>query len=135
MNSLTWTSKYGAIQVAGSIDPGGQIDAVFDGMNETGLVANLLYLSESEFPPPPTDNRPRLSIGGWVQYVLTMFSTVNEVVDAFSNPAIYIVPAKFGPDKAAYRQSTSRSTTPVATRRSSSSSTAKWSFTTAASTR
>lgn len=99
VNSLTWTSKYGAIQVAGSIDPGGQIDAVFDGMNETGLVANLLYLSESEFPPPPTDNRPRLSIGGWVQYVLTMFSTVNEVVDAFSNPAIYIVPAKFGPDK------------------------------------
>ena len=63
MNSLTWTSKYGAIQVGG-IDPGGQIDAVFDGMNETGLVANLLYLSESEFRRRRRTTGPRLSIGG-----------------------------------------------------------------------
>lgn len=98
INSLTWTSKYGAIQVAGTTVPGGPVDAVFDGMNETGLVANLLYLAESDFGPPPTDNRPRLSFAAWGQYVLTSFATVNEVVEAFSNPSIYIVPINFGPN-------------------------------------
>ncbi len=101
VNSLTWTGKYGAIEVAGTTDPNGPIDGVFDGMNETGLVANLLYLGEADFGPPPTDNRPRLSFAAWVQYVLTMFSTVNEVVDAFSNPSIYIVPINFGPNRTA----------------------------------
>jgi len=101
-NSLVWTTKYGAIVVAGTTDPSGPIDGVFDGMNETGLVANLLYLGESDFGPAPTDNRPRLSFAGWVQYVLTKFSTVNEVVDAFTNPAIYIVPINFGPGNAAH---------------------------------
>lgn len=99
VNSLSWTSKYGAVVVAGAANPGGPVNGVFDGMNETGLVANLLYLSEADFGPAPTDNRPRLSFGGWVQYVLTSFSTVSEVVDAFSNPSIYIVPVDFGPNK------------------------------------
>ena len=102
VNSLTWTRKYGAIEVAGTTDPAGPIDGVFDGMNEKGLVANLLYLGESDFGPAPTDNRPRLSFAGWVDYVLTTFSTVNEVVDAFTNPAIYIVPINFGPGSAAH---------------------------------
>jgi len=102
VNSLTWTRKYGAIEVAGTTDPAGPIDGVFDGMNEKGLVANLLYLGESDFGPAPTDNRPRLSFAGWVDYVLTTFSTVNEVVDAFTNPAIYIVPINFGPGNAAH---------------------------------
>lgn len=101
-NSLVWTTKYGAVVVAGTTDPSGPIDGVFDGMNETGLVANLLYLGESDFGPAPADNRPRLSFAGWVQYVLTKFSTVNEVVDAFTNPAIYIVPINFGPGNAAH---------------------------------
>ena len=72
-----------AIEVAGTTDPSGPIDGVFDGMNETGLVANLLYLGESDFGPAPADNRPRLSFAGWVDYVLTSFSTVNEVVDGW----------------------------------------------------
>lgn len=101
VNSLSWTSKYGAIEVAGATTPGGPIDGVMDGINETGLVANLLYLSEAEFGPAPTDNRPRLSFAGWVQYVLTSFATVNEVVDAFENPSIYIVPIAFGPNRSA----------------------------------
>ena len=100
-NSLTWTSKFGAIQVAGTTDPNGPIDGVFDGMNETGLVANLLYLGEADFGQAPTDDRPRLSFAGWVQYVLTSFATVNEVVDAFTDPSIYIVPIDFGPTRSA----------------------------------
>ena len=102
VNSLTWTRKYGAIEVAGTTDPSGPIDGIFDGMNETGLVANLLYLGESDFGPAPTDNRPRLSFAGWVDYVLTSFSTVNEVVDAFTDPSIYIVPMNFGPGGAGH---------------------------------
>ncbi len=102
VNSLTWTRKYGAVEVAGTLDPKGPIDGVFDGMNSTGLVANLLYLAEADFGPAPTDNRPRLSMAGWVDYVLTSFGTVNEVVDAFTNPSIYIVPMNFGPDFAGH---------------------------------
>ncbi|MCH9666339.1 MAG: linear amide C-N hydrolase [Actinomycetia bacterium] len=101
-NSLTWTGKYGAVEIAGTTDPNGPIDGVFDGMNETGLVANLLYLGEADFgQPAPSDNRPRLSFAGWVQYVLTSFATVSEVVDAFTDPSIYIVPVDFGPTRSA----------------------------------
>jgi penicillin V acylase-like amidase (Ntn superfamily) len=101
VNSLTWTRKYGAIEAAGTSDPNGPIDGVFDGMNTAGLVANLLYLDESDFGPAPTDNRPRLSFTAWVDYVLTSFATVQEVVDAFTDPKIYIVPINFGPGAAA----------------------------------
>ena len=45
MNSLQWTSRYGSVVVSGSTEPGGPIDAVFDGVNERGLAANLLYES------------------------------------------------------------------------------------------
>lgn len=100
-NSLTWTSKYGAIEVAGTTDPKGPIDGVFDGMNEAGLVANLLYLGEADFGQAPSDNRPRLSFAGWVQYVLTSFATVDEVVAAFTDPSIFIVPIDFGPTRSA----------------------------------
>jgi choloylglycine hydrolase len=102
VNSLTWTRKYGAIEVAGTTDPNGPIDGVFDGMNEKGLVANLLYLGESDFGPAPADDRPRLSFAAWVDYVLTNFATVDEVVEAFTNPSIYIVPINFGPGAAAH---------------------------------
>ena len=101
VNSLKWTTKYGAIVVAGTTDPEGPIDGIFDGMNEAGLVANLLYLGESDFGPAPADDRPRLSFAAWVQYVLTTYKTVNEVVDAFTDPAIYVVPINFGPGGAA----------------------------------
>ena len=101
-NSLTWTRKYGAIEVAGTTDPKGPIDGVFDGMNSNGLVANLLYLGESDFGPAPTDNRPRLSFAAWVDYVLTNFASVNEVVEAFTNPSVYVVPINFGPGGAAH---------------------------------
>lgn len=55
-----WTSRYGS--VTASIYEGGTAD----GMNERGLVANLLYLAEAEYAPA-TDDRPTLSIAGWAQ--------------------------------------------------------------------
>ena len=67
-----WISKYGSVIAAG-YDVGSA-----DGMNEAGLVANLLYLAESQFGS--AQGKPVLSISLWAQYVLDQFSTVSEAV-------------------------------------------------------
>lgn len=71
--SLKWTSKYGSL--VSSVYDG----ATADGMNEKGLVANLLYLAESEYPPAD-DTRPAIMISAWAQYALDNFATVDEAV-------------------------------------------------------
>lgn len=73
--SIAWTSKYGSVIVSGY-----ELGST-DGLNERGLVANLLYLAESEYPKL-VDGRPYLSISTWVQYVLDNFGTVAETVTA-----------------------------------------------------
>lgn len=76
-NSLEWTSKYGSV-VTSAYDI-----STTDGMNEKGLVANLLWLAESEYPSS-ANGKPGLSVSAWTQYVLDNFATVDEVVEAFS---------------------------------------------------
>jgi len=52
-------------------------------MNEMGLVANALYLSESDYGS--IDNgKPTLTIVAWVHYVLDNYATVAEAVEALS---------------------------------------------------
>lgn len=75
-NTVKWVSKYGSI-VTAAYDVGSA-----EGMNEKGLVANLLFLVESQYPKP--DSRPALSISLWAQYALDNFATVNEAVEALS---------------------------------------------------
>ena len=85
--SITWTSKYGSV-IATAFDA-----ATADGMNEQGLVANLLYLAESDYPTPTTgDKRKPMSISVWAQYVLDNFATVAEAVDALRAEPFYVVP-------------------------------------------
>ena len=72
-NPLEWTSKYGSI-VASAYDI-----CSTDGMNEKGLVTNLLWLAESEYPQWD-GKKPGLSIAAWVQYILDNFATVDEAV-------------------------------------------------------
>lgn len=72
-NVVRWTSKYGSIGAAG-YDIG-----IADGMNEMGLVANLLFLPESSYQRPG-DHRPVLGLSIWTQYVLDNFATVDEAV-------------------------------------------------------
>lgn len=72
-NTLHWKSKYGSVIAAG-YDIG-----TSDGMNEKGLVANLLYLAESDYVRSG-DTRPVLGISVWTQYVLDNFATVEEAV-------------------------------------------------------
>lgn len=84
--SIQWVSKYGSVVAAG-------FDAAStDGMNEHGLVANLLYLAESEYVTPTKDDkRQPMSIAAWVQYVLDNYATVNEAVEALRKEPFYIV--------------------------------------------
>jgi penicillin V acylase-like amidase (Ntn superfamily) len=71
-NSIEWTSKYGSV-IASSWDI-----ATPDGMNEKGLVANLLWLVQSEYPEYDRDgNRPGLAISAWAQYALDNFATAD----------------------------------------------------------
>lgn len=79
-NSLKWVSKYGSIAV--TVYDG----ATADGMNEKGLTASMLYLTESDFG---TRNlkEPGLSLSMWAQYFLDKYETVNEAVaDMTKNP-------------------------------------------------
>ncbi|NQU32201.1 MAG: linear amide C-N hydrolase [Bacteroidetes bacterium] len=94
-NSISWTSKYGSV-VASSWDI-----AVSDGMNEKGLVANLLWLVESKYPVfDTTGNQKGLSIAAWAQYVLDNFATVNEAVAELEKKEFVIVSAYIpGTDK------------------------------------
>lgn len=84
--SIQWTSKYGSV-VASAFEA-----ATADGMNEQGLVANLLYLAESQYPKPgPGDTRLPLSISAWAQYVLDNYATVAEAVTAIEKQPFRVV--------------------------------------------
>jgi len=83
-NTPTWVSKYGSVTVS-AYD-----FATTDGMNEAGLVANLLYLAESDYGEPD-GSRPKLSISLWAQYVLDNFATIAEAVEALRAEPFQIV--------------------------------------------
>lgn len=82
-NTVFWTSKYGSLSAAG-YDIG-----IADGMNEAGLVANLLFLPESVYERPG-DKRPVMGLSIWTQYVLDNFATVDEAVAELSKQAFRI---------------------------------------------
>ncbi|WP_422931795.1 linear amide C-N hydrolase [Singulisphaera sp. PoT] len=82
--SIAWTSKYGS--VAGTIYDVASVD----GMNEKGLVANVLYLAESDYGTPD-GSRPLLCISQWCQYALDRFATVAEAVEELRKEPFAIV--------------------------------------------
>lgn len=88
-----WTSKYGSV-VASGYDLGSA-----DGMNEEGLVANLLFLAESDYGA--ADGKPALSISLWAQYVLDNFATVAEAVEALKQEPFRVVTAELPNGKTA----------------------------------
>ncbi|MFZ1320171.1 MAG: linear amide C-N hydrolase [Ignavibacteria bacterium] len=85
-NSLKWKSKYGSV-VAAAFEI-----ASSDGMNEKGLVANLLWLAESQYPTFNSD-KPGLSVAAWLQYVLDRFATVEEAVKELREDKFTVVTA------------------------------------------
>lgn len=82
-NSPEWTAKYGSVvaTIYGI--------ASADGMNEKGLVMNLLYLAESDYGSPAADH-PSITISLWGQYALDNFATVAEAVTAMQAKPFYI---------------------------------------------
>lgn len=85
-NSIEWVSKYGSLAIsAWDI-------SIADGMNEKGLVANMLWLVESEYPAFDKDGtKPGLSISLWAQYVLDNFATVAETVNELKKESFAVV--------------------------------------------
>lgn len=85
--SVRWNSKYGSVII--SIYEA----ATVDGMNEKGLVGNVLYLAESDYGDPNT-SKPKLSLGAWLQYILDNYESVDEVVKAMSNDPFTMITTK-----------------------------------------
>lgn len=84
--SLKWKSKYGSV-IASGYDI-----STTDGMNEKGLVANVLWLAESTYPSWD-QSKPGLSIAAWTQYVLDNFATVSETVEELQKENFAIITA------------------------------------------
>jgi choloylglycine hydrolase len=84
--SVEWTSKYGSI-ITSAWDI-----ATADGMNEKGLVTNVLWLVESEYPQfDPNGTKQGIAISLWAQYVLDNFATVEEAVKRLKDEPFVLV--------------------------------------------
>ncbi|MDQ8034506.1 MAG: linear amide C-N hydrolase [Bordetella sp.] len=86
-NSIRWASKYGSV-IASGYDI-----STTDGVNEAGLMANLLWLVESDYPKPD-GGKPPLAISLWAQYALDNYATVAEAVSALEKEPYTIVTDK-----------------------------------------
>jgi len=85
-HSVKWTSKYGSV-ITSAWDI-----ATTDGINEKGLVANVLWLVESQYPKfDPQGARPGITIAAWAQYVLDNYATVKEAVNELQKEKFVIV--------------------------------------------
>ena len=73
-NSVSWKAEYGSV-VTAAYD-----FATVDGLNEAGLMANLLWLAESEYPAAESAKKPGLAVSLWAQYMLDRFPTVADAV-------------------------------------------------------
>jgi choloylglycine hydrolase len=71
--TISWLSQYGSITFNqyGKEFPTG-------GMNEKGLVVELMWLDETRYPD--NDNRPAVGVLQWIQYQLDNCSTIDEVI-------------------------------------------------------
>jgi len=71
--SVEWVSNYGSLVVSG------YDIATVDGMNEAGLVANMLWLADSQYPKDD-GKTPQMSLSIWAQFFMDNFATVAEAV-------------------------------------------------------
>ncbi|MGU3377046.1 linear amide C-N hydrolase [Chryseobacterium sp. M5A1_1a] len=86
-NTVKWTSKYGSMATS-SWDI-----AVSDGMNEKGLVANLLWLVSSKYPEFSKEKKSKkgLAVSLWAQYALDNFATVAEAIAELKKEPFVVV--------------------------------------------
>ncbi|MCC3487158.1 MAG: linear amide C-N hydrolase [Microcoleus sp. PH2017_26_ELK_O_A] len=93
-SSFTWTSKYGSV-ITSALDA-----CTTDGINTQGLVANLLFLVESDYERKPEQPKltKKMSTAAWAQYFLDSFATVKEAVEAMKFDNLFEVDAPVIPD-------------------------------------
>jgi len=74
-NTVSWVSLYGSITFNqyGKEFPTG-------GMNEKGLVVELMWLDGTVYPKP--DDRPAIGVLQWIQYQLDNHATIEEVINS-----------------------------------------------------
>lgn len=82
---LTWKSKYKSLVVCN------YGKSATDGINEEGLVANLLFLAQADYTHNEQSNKPRLPISALAQYVLDNYANVQEAVDGLKEEQFFIV--------------------------------------------
>lgn len=72
-STITWISQYGSITFNqyGKEFPTG-------GMNEKGLVVELMWLDGTQYPQP--DTRPSVGVLQWIQYQLDNCTSIDEVI-------------------------------------------------------
>jgi len=70
---VSWISRHGSI----TFNQMGR-EFPFGGMNEQGLVIQMMWLDETEYPPP--DERPGIGALQWIQYQLDNSATVEQVI-------------------------------------------------------
>jgi choloylglycine hydrolase len=87
-NPAQWTSRYGSLALVQTAD--GK-SATADGINEKGLVANLLYLAETRYPQRDP-KVPGIASSIFLQYLLDNFATVAEAVAFLEKGSVQIVP-------------------------------------------
>lgn len=83
--SMEWTSRYGSV-VTSIYD-----FASGDGLNEAGLMANVLYLVEADYGAEKRTGQKKMSLGAWLTYVLDNFPSVPEAVAALKADSICMV--------------------------------------------
>lgn len=81
--SARWTAEYGSLIVSG------YDIATADGMNEAGLVVNLLWEVEASYPEDDGET-PRISLAVFPQYLLDQFATVAEAVGGLATHPIQV---------------------------------------------
>ena len=82
--SMTWSATYGSLVVSG------YDISTADGMNEAGLVANLLWEVEATYPEDDGVT-PQISVAIFPQYLLDRHATVAEAVqDLQDNPLLVV---------------------------------------------
>lgn len=80
-NSAKWSSQYGSV----TFNQFGK-EYPMGGMNEAGLVVELMWMDGTEYPEP--DSRPALNTLLWIQYQLDNCSKVQDVIDSDSKVRI-----------------------------------------------
>lgn len=82
--SARWTARHGSLVVSG------YDIATADGMNEAGLVANLLWEVEATYPQDDGVT-PRVSVSVFPQYLLDRYASVAEAVADLRNHPVLVV--------------------------------------------